>query len=55
MRCPSCHVALWSKYAGAGAIRPALCASVRSMSLIDRKQYWPQASLERRIQLLERG
>ena len=81
-RCPSCRVALWSNYAGAGdAIRFVRVGTLDEPDRLppdihiftsskqpwvvlppgtpavpeyyDRKQYWPQASLERRQRLLE--
>ena len=82
-RCPSCRVALWSNYAGAGdAIRFVRVGTLDEPDRLppdihiftsskqpwvvlpegtpavpeyyDRKQQWPQASLERRTRLLER-
>jgi hypothetical protein len=81
-RCPSCRVALWSNYAGAGdAIRFVRVGTLEEPDLLppdihiftsskqpwvqlppgapavpeyyDRRQYWPQESLERRARLLE--
>jgi hypothetical protein len=81
-RCPSCRVALWSNYAGAGdAVRFVRVGSLDQPERLppdihiftsskqpwvvlppgvpavpeyyDRKQYWPQASLERRARLLD--
>ena len=81
-RCPKCHVALWSNYAGAGdavrfvrvgtllepgrmppdihiftstkqpwvVIPPGMPAMAE---YYDRKQYWPQESLERREAMLK--
>jgi len=83
-RCPRCHVALWSHYAGAGRAlafvrvgtleHPERCppdihiyTSTRLPWVMldgrvpvvpgyyDRKQHWPEASLERRAKLLARG
>ena len=80
-RCPSCKVALFSHYAGAGRLMafvrvgtlrdPAACppdihifTSTKQPWLVldstvpvlpeyyDRKAYWPQASLDRRLALL---
>jgi len=56
-RCPKCHIALWSHYAGAGPVLsfvrvgtldeppPAMPAVPE---YYDREQYWPRESLERR-------
>lgn len=81
-RCPSCHVALWSNYAGAGdSIRFVrvgtldepdrlppdihIFTSSRQPWVVlppgvpavteyyDRLQYWPKASLERRLRVLD--
>lgn len=81
-RCPSCRVAVWSNYAGAGdAVRFVRVGTLDQPDRLppdihiftsskqpwvvlppgvpavpeyyDRKQYWPQASLERRARLLE--
>lgn len=60
-RCPTCHIALWSHYAGAGP----LVAFVRVGTLdqpdvpavfeyYDRAAYWPEESLARREALLPR-
>jgi len=81
-RCPSCRVALWSNYAGAGdAVRFVRVGTLDQPDRLppdihiftsskqpwvvlppgvpavpeyyDRRQYWPQASLERGARLLE--
>jgi hypothetical protein len=83
-RCPSCHVAVFSHYAGAGRkiafVRvgtldlPADCppdihiftttklpwvvldpSIPAAEAFYDRKVYWPQASLDRRARMMERG
>ena len=63
-RCPACHVALWSNYAGAGPlIRFVRVGTLDNPDLLppdtpavseyyDRVQYWPPESLARREALL---
>ena len=83
-RCPSCHVALWSHYAGAGdAVRFVRVGTLDHPNryppdihiftstkqtwvtvppdvpavaeFYDRAAYWPQESLDRRHQMLDRA